>query len=86
VRRRRKITVETRQLLVIHKPKGITYAWCVACAGQVEMISAEQAAVIADVSLRAICRWVDAERLHFKEDANGMLSICLNSLLQSIQI
>jgi hypothetical protein len=44
------------------------------------MVTAGEAAAIAGVSLRAICRRVDLGELHFKETGDGLLFICLNSL------
>lgn len=83
--KRSRITIETRQLLAIRSPKGLVHAWCPACGEQVQMIRADHAAALAGVSLRVICRWVDAGTLHFNEQADGLLFICFNSLLPSIQ-
>jgi hypothetical protein len=46
------------------------------------MVTASEAAAMASVSLRAICRDVDVGALHFKECDDGLLLICLNSLLR----
>jgi len=39
-----------------------------------------QAAVIAGVSVRTINRWVESNRIHFMETADGLLFLCVNSL------
>jgi hypothetical protein len=83
--KRSRITIETRQLLAIRSPRGLVHAWCPACGEQVPMLRAEQAAALAGVSLRAICSQVDAGTLHFTEQTDGLLFICFNSLLPSIQ-
>ncbi len=57
--------------------------WCEACAAQVRMVTAEEAAMIAEVSARAIYRRVEAGRIHFTETPEGLLLICFNSLLES---
>jgi predicted site-specific integrase-resolvase len=44
------------------------------------MLTPEQAAVFADVSLRTIFHWVEAGRVHYVETANANLAICLASL------
>jgi len=81
-KKRTEITVETHRLLVMRKPTGTTQTWCARCCEQVEMATPERAALLAGVSLRAICRQVEANSIHFVETANGLLLICLNSLLK----
>jgi hypothetical protein len=46
------------------------------------MVAANEAAMIAKLSTREIYRLVEAGRLHFKEDQNGLLFVCLSSLRQ----
>jgi len=81
-KKRTEITVETHRLLVMRKPMRAARAWCVRCCEQVEMVTPERAALLAGVSLRAICRQVEVDDVHFVETANGLLLICLNSLLK----
>ena len=73
-------TLETDQVTVIHLPRGLVRAWCEGCAEEVSMVTAEQAAAIAGTSLRAICRCVEADALHFIEIADRVLFICPNAL------
>jgi hypothetical protein len=54
--------------------------WCEACGATVEMVTAEQAAALAEVSTRAIYRQVESGQIHFTETADGQLFVCLNSL------
>jgi hypothetical protein len=79
-KRRTEITVETNQVTVIYRPKRFVRAWCEGCDAEVSMVTAEQAALIAGISLRAICRSVEAGALHFVEIADRVLFICPNSL------
>ena len=44
------------------------------------MVTAEQAALVSGMSLRDLIRKIDAGDLHYLETADGLLSICLNSL------
>jgi predicted site-specific integrase-resolvase len=44
------------------------------------MVTLDQAARIARVSSRTIYRWVEAEKVHFIESAEGTLLVCLNSI------
>jgi hypothetical protein len=78
--KRTEITVETERVLVVRRRRASRQAWCDACAGQVETVLPEQAALIARVSVRTIYRWVEDGRLHFLETSSGNISICLNSL------
>jgi len=77
-----RVTVATHQVLIVRTAKNFVRAWCEACGGQVEMLSLEQAAAITGFTLRAICRQVEADSIHFRETADGSLLICLNSLLK----
>lgn len=79
-KRRTEITIETEQILVLRGRKSSVSAWCNNCAEQVIMVTPDEAAALARVSSRAICRWVEMERLHFRETPEGALFICLNSL------
>ena len=80
MKKRTEITIETERLLVVgHTTKQAT-DWCAACGRQVELISADEAAVRARVSSRTIFRWVESGRLHYTETPAGLLLICPYSL------
>ena len=83
-KKRTTITVETERVLIISRRAGrrvrASPAWCAECSASVEMVPPEVAAALARVSLRTIYRWVEADRLHFTETAEGALLICLNSI------
>jgi hypothetical protein len=78
--KRTKITVETDRLLVIRRRQRFALAWCAECAAEVRLATAEEAAVMVGLSLRDLCRRVEEGRLHFRETADGLLWICVNSL------
>ena len=78
-KRRTEITVETHQTFVISRRQKVR-AWCATCAESVLMVTADEAATVTGVSARTIYRWVEAEKLHFAETAEGALLICCNSL------
>jgi hypothetical protein len=81
VKRRTKILLEITQLLVIRRSGNSGLAWCATCAKNVHMVSTDNAAIIARQSTRTIYRWVEAGHLHFMEQPEGRLLICLDSLL-----
>jgi len=80
--RKTKVTVESHQLLVVRSAKRLSEGWCARCSKQVRMVTADEAAVISGASLRTICRRVEVGELHFNETGDGLLFICLNSLVQ----
>ena len=79
-KKRTEIIIETDQVMVIHMPRGFVRAWCEGCAEEVSMVTADQAAAVAGISLRALCRLIEADALHFIERADRVLFICPNSL------
>ena len=81
-KKRTEITVETERILVIRRRYRAIETWCDSCAEQVVMIRPDQAAAVSGQSLRAIFGDIERDTLHFMEQSDGMLLICLNSLLK----
>lgn len=81
-KRTTRITFESERLLVIRQPTSRACCWCAGCQAEVPVITAEDAAIVADRSLAAICREIDAAHLHATEAGEGVLLVCLNSLLK----
>ena len=77
-RKRTEITIETERMLFISSPRKVI-GWCASCGAQAEMVPVDEAAILRRVDSRTIFRWVEAERVHSSETANGLLLICLNS-------
>lgn len=67
------VTIRTRQSLM---------AECRQCQTQVRMVPANEAAMTAGLSAREIYRFVEKDQLHFIEDENGLLFVCIASLGQ----
>ncbi len=78
-RKRTEITIETERLLFVSSSRKVV-EWCASCGAQVEMVTVDQAAILARVDARTIFRRVEAETLHFRETAEGSLLICPQSL------
>jgi len=76
------ITVEAHQVTVIRPRRHFSLAWCAVCARRVEVLSPEQAAAAVGLSPQAIYRQIEAQRLHFAETDEGLVWVCLNSLLE----
>jgi hypothetical protein len=79
--RKTTITVEQREITVLRRRRRVTQQWCDACAQQVEMLNPEQAAAVVSRSVRTIYRQIEAGQLHFSETPEGLVWVCLNSLL-----
>jgi hypothetical protein len=80
VRKRSVTSIETHQVVVVRRRAGAAPGWCPACLKEVGMVHLEEAALLAGVSLREICRRAGADEVHLVETADGGL-VCTNSLL-----
>jgi hypothetical protein len=85
MRRKKKteIIVEREQVLVISRLDDRQPRWCAQCSGQAQMLSIDEAAVLAHLRARAIYRRVEASQVHFVETEDGLLLVCINSLLDA---
>lgn len=81
-KKRTEITVETERILVIRRRYRAVEAWCDDCNAKVVMIRPDQAAAVSGRSLRSIFNDIERAALHFTEQPDGMILICLNSLLK----
>ena len=80
-KRTTRITFESERLLVIRRPSSRARRWCAVCGDDVQVVTAEDAAIVADREPAAIRREIEAARLHAVDDG-GPLLVCLNSLLK----
>ena len=78
-RKRTEITVEVDEVIYMARHR-LTRAWCPACGSEVQMLTPEQAAAVAGVTVRAVNRRVEDGSVHFLETADGRLWVCVNSL------
>lgn len=75
------VFVETEvEIEVKRRTRRLGPVWCAQCAAPVEMVPPDVAALVAEVSARAVFAWVEAGRIHFTETPEGALLVCLNSL------
>jgi len=77
--RRTEITIEKHRTLSIRRRQNFSRHWCEECLAEVQVITPDEAALIANVSSRTIYRWIEEAKIHFTEDA-GILMICAASL------
>jgi hypothetical protein len=85
VTKRTVTTIETHKIVIVRRHENATLGWCQACLKEIEMVHLEEAALLAGVSLRDICRRVGDGEMHFIETANGGL-VCTNSLLNKVSL
>ena len=81
MKRRTEITVEEK-IRVVRRAGTSPRISCTKCNGESWMVSPEEAAVAGGVSARAIYRWVEQNKIHFRESACGVLVVCPRSVLK----
>jgi hypothetical protein len=79
VKRRIEITIEIDRVMILNG-RGRAEEWCALCDRRVWMISAEEAAAFAHVSINTISGWIDLKLIHAKRSSDGRLVVCLDSL------
>ena len=85
-RRRTETTIETYEVLAIRASRGPAQVWCPECGELARMVEPEAAARLAGISTRSIYGQIEAGRLHYEENKEGLLLICLKSVLQAAKV
>lgn len=79
MKKRTEVTIETERLVVIrNRPRAVM--WCEQCRAEVRMLTVDQAALMMRIRSLVIYRLVETGDLHFAENDEGILLVCLNSL------
>lgn len=79
MKKRTEVTIETERLLVIrNRPQSVM--WCEQCRDEVRMLTVDQAALRMKIRSLMIYRLVETGDLHFAENEEGILLVCLDSL------
>ena len=79
-RRVRRVTVRTERTLIFRSHGSVRIQWCAGCAARVGMVCVDGAAREVGLSELAIYKLIEERALHFSEDAEGRVLVCLNSL------
>jgi hypothetical protein len=74
------VEVETERLTIRQTSETVQLV-CPFCAAEVLMASAERAALLSGHGLRWVINQLETNGLHYIETTDGLLYICLNSLL-----
>lgn len=77
-----KVTIETERTFIFRNSNGQQPGWCVTCDSEAQMTTVARAAREAGLSEFAIYQLLNAQALHFCEDADGRILVCLNSLMK----
>ena len=81
-KRRSEQTVEIHELLIIRTTHGSLPLLCEECAARdAILLSPEQASTVTGIPERVIYQWVEAGAIHYREVANGKLTVCMKTLL-----
>ena len=80
IKRRIEITTVKEHSVIVRPVSVRAFRWCEACDAEVNMVTPDQAATIAQVFMRTIFQWVESGKLHFAETVDGKLLVCLISL------
>jgi hypothetical protein len=83
-KRRTEIAFELEQILVVRRRCGSVSGWCSGCAGDVVMLTPDEAASTTAATTRGLYRMVDAGVIHFTETESGLIRLWLPSLLQAL--
>jgi hypothetical protein len=83
-RRKTRITIETERFLSLRQTGAGSkrIAWCAVCGAERRLVTPTEAAALAGASERMIYQLVESGALHFTEDADGRVLVCLGSLLK----
>ncbi len=75
------ITTESREIFIISGIEGGNLLeHCSGCANTVEMLTLDQAVVVADMPARELIRQIESGAVHSMETASGHLLVCEASL------
>jgi hypothetical protein len=75
--------METDRILIIRR-RNVIRGWCQECAGEVEMVSLEEAGAILGAPPMGLRDIREFQAWHFCEGLEGTTLICLESLLKSM--
>ena len=79
-KRVRRVTIKTERTFVFRTHGSVRIEWCAECGAEVGMASIEGAAQKSGMSEMEIYKLISERTLHFSEDAEGRVLVCLNSL------
>jgi len=85
-RRITEITLETNEIFTVRQQANSVRIHCPECGSQSAMFTPCEASALFGFEIRAICREIDAGRLHFLETESGSVLICIDSLQKAASL
>ena len=80
--RRTEKTVEIHEFYAIRTASGSLPALCAECpTGDAIMLVPDHAALLSHVPTRMIYRLIESGAIHYREESNGSLVVCVRSLV-----
>jgi len=73
---RTEMLIETHETIIVRQAKRFPLAWCAACGALTLQLTPDQAATIAQTSVREIHEKLDAGLVHTVKTDNGKIFIC----------
>jgi hypothetical protein len=85
VKKRTVTTIEMHQVVIVRRPEGVTLSRCPVCQKDVEMVSLEEASMLAGVDPLDICHRLTEDDVHFTVTEKERL-VCLDSLMKKVSL
>lgn len=77
-----KLTVEVERVFTFRNSNAIQLGWCLTCGSESQMATVAGAARESGLNELTIYQLIDARVLHFCEDEDGRVLVCLTSLMK----
>ena len=81
----RELVVEVESVRTVRKRSRTTSLFCERCRAMSEFIKLGDASTVFEVDIGELAGFIEANRCHYKQHANGSIYICLLSLLRLMQ-
>jgi len=75
-----RFNVETQRTYVFRNRDGRRTAWCTGCGAETDMATVAGASDVSGLNEMMIYRLIDSGAVHFTEDVESPLQVCINSL------
>jgi hypothetical protein len=82
-KRRVEINIERTRVFVKGGLSSPTRVLCETCGGQARMVTVDEAAAAVGLTRAAISYRIKAGEVHFRRAPEGLLLVCLNSVLET---
>ena len=83
---KREIYIERERSITIRFANGQSLRFCRSCQTDSRFVTVDEAAIMRRTTSREIFRRVETDQIHSAETNEGLLLVCLTSLLQSTEI